>query len=313
VAEHVIDATRVHHHWDNTLEPTLRIASGDVVDYDLAMAGRGQVERESRFEDTRFDFDTLYNLLGPVYVDGAQPGDTLEIEVLSLTPGDWGWCVILPDLGLLAEDFPEPYLKLFDLGDGERAELVPGVSIPIEPFLGTMGTHPDEPQTLPPFPPNKGGGNVDTRHLRQGATLWLPVWCEGGLFSCGDPHAAQGDGEVCVAAIECDMKATLRIHLRRDRISTPRFLLPSPLVPKTDTKGHLGTMGIDPDLMQGAKTAVRGMIELIVERWGLSRQDAYVLCSIAGDLKILEIVDAGVWNVGFTLPLEVFTDNAEKS
>jgi hypothetical protein len=119
VAEHVIDATRVHHHWDNALEPTLRIASGDVVHYDLAMAGRGQVERTSRFEDTRFDFDTLYNLLGPVFVEGAEPGDTLEIEVLSLTPGDWGWCVILPELGLLAEDFPDPYLKIFDL-EGRR-------------------------------------------------------------------------------------------------------------------------------------------------------------------------------------------------
>jgi acetamidase/formamidase len=312
VAEHVIDATRVHHHWDNALEPTLRIASGDVVHYDLAMAGAGQVERDSRFEDTRFDFDTLYNLLGPLYVEGAEPGDTLEIEVLSLTPGEWGWCVILPDLGLLAEDFPDPYLKIFDLEGRERAELVPGVSIPIEPFLGTMGTHPDEPQTLPPFPPNKGAGNVDTRHIRTGATLWLPVWCEGALFSCGDPHAAQGDGEVCVAAIETDMQATLRFHLRRRSIPTPRFHVPSPITPKTDTKGHLGAMGIDPDLMQGAKTAVRSMIELIVDRWGLSREDAYVLCSLAGDLKILEIVDAGVWNVGFTIPLEVFTDDAEK-
>jgi acetamidase/formamidase len=308
LSEHAIDPARVHHHWDNGIEPTLRIASGDVVHFDLAMAGAGQVERTSRFEDTRFDFATLYNLLGPVFVEGAMPGDSLEIEVVSLTPGDWGWCVILPDLGLLPEDFPEPYLKIFDLEGRSRAEVAPGASVPIEPFLGTMGVPPDEPGVHGPFPPHKGGGNIDTRHLRQGATLWLPVWCEGGLFSCGDPHAAQGDGEVCVAAIECDMQATLRIHLRKQTIATPRFFVPSPLTGKTDTKGHLGTMGIDADLMSGAKTAVRAMIELVVDRWGLTREDAYVLCSLAGDLKILEIVDAGVWNVGFTLPLEVFAE-----
>ncbi|MGH2983389.1 MAG: acetamidase/formamidase family protein [Solirubrobacterales bacterium] len=137
----------------------------------------------------------------------------------------------------------------------------------------------------------------------------LPAWCDGGLFSCGDPHAAQGDGEVCVAALECDMHAVLRFHLRKWTIGAPRFFTPSPLTRNTDTRGHLGTMGIGPDLMEGAKGAVREMIEIVVARWGLTREDAYMLCSLTGDLKILEIVAAGVWNVGFTLPLEVFTSD----
>jgi acetamidase/formamidase len=132
------------------------------------------------------------------------------------------------------------------------------------------------------------------------------VFREGGLFSCGDPHAAQGDGEVCVAAIETDMQATLRIGLRRRTVSAPRFIVPGPLTPRTDAGGYYGTMGIHADLMQGAKEAVRGMIELVVEEHGLSREDAYVLCSLAGDLKILEIVDAGVWNVGLTMPRSIF-------
>jgi acetamidase/formamidase len=306
LAEHVIDPTRIHHQWDRDLEPTLAITSGDVVNFDLPMAGHGQVHRGARFEDTHFDFDTIYNLLGPVWMDGAEPGDALEIEVLELEPGAWGWTAVLPELGLLAEDFPHGFLRYFDLTGKETARLAEDVEIPIVPFLGTMGTHPGEPATASPFPPHRGGGNIDTRHLVTGSTLWLPVWCEGALFSCGDAHAAQGDGEVCVSAIECDMKATLRFSLRKHTISAPQFRVPGPLTPRTDAGGYHGTMGIDPDLMEGARTAVRAMIDWIEAEHGLSREDAYVLCSVAGDLKILEIVDAGVWNVGFTMPLDVF-------
>jgi acetamidase/formamidase len=168
-----------------------------------------------------------------------------------------------------------------------------------------MGTHPDEPTTAAAFPPHKGGGNVDTRHLVAGSTLWLPVWCEGALFSCGDPHAAQGDGEVCVSAVECDMRARLRFTTEKRTISTPRFQTAGPLTPLVEGAGHHGTMGLDPDLMTGARTAVRATIEWLVCDHGLSREDAYLLCSLAGDLKILEIVDSGVWNVGFTIPLSV--------
>jgi acetamidase/formamidase len=306
MTDHVIDPERIHHKWDNGLAPALVVQPGDSVSFELAMSGRGQVERGAGFDRTSFDLDTLYNLLGPVHVEGAGPGDTLEVEVLSLTPGEWGWTAILPGEGLLPEDFPDPFVKTFELGGRSRAELAPGVEIPIDPFLGTMGTHPDEEGVKDVLPPHKGGGNIDVRHLKQGATLWLPVWCDGGLFSCGDPHAAQGDGEVCVSAIECDMHAVLRFDLRKSGIGVPRFFVPSPLIPSADTRGHLGTMGIGPDLMEGARTAVREMIELVVERWGLGREDAYMLCSLAGDLKILEIVDGGSWNVGFTLPLEVF-------
>jgi acetamidase/formamidase len=170
-----------------------------------------------------------------------------------------------------------------------------------------MGVLPDDIEHAAPFPPHKGGGNVDTRHLKAGTTLELPVFREGALFSCGDSHAAQGDGEVCVAAIETDMHATLRFGLRKGApMSTPRFVVPGRLTPRVDDGGWYGTMGIHEDLMQGARQAVRGMIEVITEEHGIDREDAYVLCSLAGDLKIFEIVDAGVWNVGFTLPRSIF-------
>jgi acetamidase/formamidase len=302
-SEHAVEASRVHHDWDNTREPVVTIASGDLVHFDLPMTGDGQVSESSTADQVTWDFDTIYNLGGPVFVEGAEPGDTLEVEVLELTPGPWGWTTIIPDLGLLPDDFPEPYLKIFDLRGRSSAVVAAGVEVPVGPFLGTMGVHSDEPGSHSPFPPHKGGGNIDTRQLVAGSTLWLPVWCRGALFSCGDAHAAQGDGEVCVTGIECPMQASLRFHLRKRSIPGPAFRTPAAEAP---TGATYSTMGLSPDLMEGARIAVRAMIVWLAGEHGLSREDAYVLCSLAGDLRIHEIVDAGVWNVGMAMPLHVF-------
>jgi acetamidase/formamidase len=303
MTEHVIDATRVHHRWDASLEPSLEIESGDVVSFELAMAGRGQVRENDRIEDTSFNFDTLYNLLGPIRVNGASVGTTLQVEVLALEPGPWGWTVILPELGLLPDDFHDPYLRTFDLRGRTAANLTAEISIPLTPFLGTMGVHPGEPAVAPPFPPHRGGGNIDNRHLGAGSVLHLPVWCDGALFSCGDPHAAQGDGEVCVSAIECDMNATLRLSVLEHPVASPMYFVPEAT---GSTPGYFGTMGIADDLLDGSRAAVRTMIAWLVEHQRLTREDAYVLCSLAGDLRIHEVVDAGVWNVVFTLPSGIF-------
>lgn len=307
--QHVIDAARVHHDWDRSREPTLRIASGDEVRFDLRMAGYGQVEEGDTAVD--FDLSTLYHMLGPVFVEGARPGDTLRVEVLELTPGPWGWTTIQPGQGLLGDDFDEIVVRTFDLRDGSTVEFTPDIRLPIAPFLGTMGVHPGEPEVSVPFPPHRGAGNIDTRHLTVGSTLLLPIWCEGALFSCGDPHAAQGDGEVCVTAIECAMQATLRLSVEQRSIPGPQFFTAGPLATIDESAGHFGAMGIDADLMEGARTAVRSAIDWLVNEHGLTRVDAYMLCSLAGDLKILEIVDFGVWNVGFTLPLSLFNQTAE--
>ena len=303
--EHHLDGSRVHHNWDSGREPVLGIASGDVVHFDLPVTGEGQVTESSTAASVEWDFETIYNLAGPIRVAGARPGSTLEIEVLELTPGPWGWTAFLPGAGLLPEDFPEPYLKIFDLRGRTTARVADGVEVPLEPFLGTMGVTPDEPPgPVDVFPPHRGGGNIDTRHLVVGSRLWLPVWCDGGLFSCGDAHAVQGDGEVCVSAIECAMTASLRLTVHDRSIPGPSYRVPE----RIGLPGpYHGTMGIDSDLMEGARTAVRNMIAWLVEEHGLGREDAYVLCSLAGDLHIHEIVDAGVWNVGMTLPLGVFT------
>jgi len=305
MAEHTWDASRIHHAWDLSLEPALRIESGDTIHFDIPMAGDGQIPRGGTFAEARFDFETLYNLAGPVAVAGAEPGDTLRIDILSLTPGEWGWCTILPELGLLPDDFPDGYARTFEIGP-EVIDFAPGVRIPVSPFFGTMGNHPGEPEYSLPFPPNRGGGNMDNRHLVEGVTLWLPVHVPEAHFSVGDPHACQGDGELCVAALECPMRASLRFTLEKRSIPAPSWRSPAALTPRSDAAGYHGTMGIAPDLMEGARIAARAMIEWLADEHGLTREDAYMLCSLAGDLKVLELVDAGMWNVGLTMPLVLF-------
>src|SRR5215469_9468009 len=302
--DHVIDPSVIHHQWDADLEPILAINSGDTVSYDIKVAGDGQVWPGAAYEDARFDFDTIYNLSGPVWVNGAEPGDTLQVDILELQHGDWGWAAFLPDFGLLPEDFPHGYVRTFALKDG-TAEFAPGITIPLAPFCGTIGNHPGEPRQILPFPPHRGCGNIDNRHLTSGSTLWIPVHMKGAMFSCGDPHAAQGDGEVCVTALEAPLSGSMRFTLHKRSIGAPRFRVPA----GSDAirrGGYQATMGISPDLMEGSRMAVRAMIDWLVAERDLPPDDAYILCSIIGDLKIIEVVDSGVWTVSMSLPLEVF-------
>jgi acetamidase/formamidase len=241
-----------------------------------------------------------------VFLKGARPGDALVVEILELRPGSWGWTGINPPAGLLPE-FTEPYLKIWSLSSDTHTDLRHDISIPLDPFCGTMGVAPDEAGSFSVAPPGKFGGNMDIRHLTSGSTLLLPVWVEGGLFSCGDAHAVQGDGEVCISAIEAPMRARLRFGLRKGlRLPSPQFATPGPLVSKFEAAGYYATTGIGPDLMEGARAAMRAMIEHLTRTYTLSREDAYVLCSVAVDLKISEVVDAPNWIVSAYLPLSIF-------
>lgn len=302
VTRHHFDSTKIHHNWDRDTPAALHIASGDVVDYELVMAGHQQIHEHSTAADVDLDFDTLYHLAGPIWVDGARVGQTLRVDILDLEPGAWGWCMLIPGLGLLPEEFPESHVRTFGLRNRDSVDLGGGMNAPIAPFLGVMGTHPDADGAVSAFPPNAGGGNVDTRHLTKGTTLWLPVLREGAMFSCGDPHAMQGDGEVCVCALECDMTAVLRLTIENRTIATPMFSTSGPLTGQVDSLGHTATMGLHADLYEGARIAVRAMVDHIAVTRNISRPDAFIAASLIGDLKIFEIVDAGVWNVGFTVP-----------
>ena len=307
--EHVIDPRVVHHDWDETVPPLLEIESGDVIHFDLLEAGNRQVKPGDRFEDVTFDFDTLYNLSGPVTIAGAEPGDTLAIEVLNLEHGSWGWTAILPGFGLLPDDFPEGYLRTFDIEGKEAADFGGGITVPLRPFMGVMGVQPGGGVRLSPFPPHAGGGNIDNRHLIEGSRLYLPVFLPGALFSCGDPHAVQGDGEVCVSALEGQLKGSLRLTLLKRTISGPAYVT-APRKARPAGGSDYCTMGIASDLMEGSRMAARAMVAWLGDEHGLEPRDAYMLCSLAGNLKILEVVDAGMWNVGMCMPLSIFPESA---
>jgi acetamidase/formamidase len=305
---HYLSADDIHFLWDTGHPPVVTIESGDTVVAHTRDVSDNQIGPDSTVEAlATFDFDRLYPLAGPIAVAGAEPGDTLAIEVLDLRTQGWGWAAILPGLGLLAEEFAKPYLRIFDLSGGDSTQLRDDITIPIEPFLGTMGVCPGSASKQEVMPPGTFGGNLDVRQLTRGTTLYLPVEVEGGLFSYGDAHAAQGDGEVCVTGIECPMYVSLRFTLEKGRtIPAPQFETAGPLTPLTNTAGFYATTGVGPDLFVGAQEAVRAMIDHLVARYDLSREDAYVLCSLAVDLKISEIVDAGQYVVSALLPLSIF-------
>jgi acetamidase/formamidase len=277
------------------------------VAFDLLDAAGGQITADSTVESIRtLDFARVDQVNGPISVEGAEPGDTLQIELLELRPADWGWTALIPGFGLLADEFPEPALKVWRLADG-WAEFAPGVRVPLAPFCGEIGLAPAAMGAHSTIPPYRHGGNMDTKHLTAGATLYLPVEVPGALYSMGDGHAAQGDGEVCGTAIETPMRASVRLTVRKDlRIDEPQFLTAGPLAPRTNVGQFYATDGIAPDLMEAARKAIRAMIGYLQRTHGLSREQAYMLCSVVVDLKISEIVDAPNWIVSAYLPLSVF-------
>ncbi len=305
---HEFPTDHVHYLWDTGTEPVLSIADGDTVEIETRDVSDNQITPDS---DTSviagLDWDRVYPLAGPIAVEGAQPGDTLAIEILDLQTRGWGWTAILPGLGLLAEDFPDAYLRIFDLSGGDVAQLE-GAAIPLEPFLGTMGVCPAGATAQPIMPPGTFGGNMDTRQLTRGTTLYLPVQVEGARFSCGDAHGAQGDGEVCVTGLEAPMFASLRFSVQKGRaLPAPQYRTAGALTTRVDHGGFYGTTGVGGDLYAAAQDAVRAMVGHITGEHGLSPEDAYLLCSLVVDLKISEVVDAGQYVVSALLPEAVFS------
>jgi len=308
VAIHTVPSDQVHHTWDVRHPPTCTIDSGDTIVVRTRDVSDNQITPASTAAALgRRDSKRSYPLAGPVFVNGAAPGDTLAVEVVELRPDGWGWTAFFPGRGLLPDDFTEPYLRIFDLTRGDAARMRDDILIPIEPFFGTMGVCPAGAREQPVMPPGTFGGNMDIRQLTAGTTVYLPVQVDGALFSCGDAHAAQGDGEVCITGIEAPMHGTLRLVVQKGRrIPSPQFAAPGPLVPRVNAGGWYGTTGVGPDLYRAAQDAVRAMIAHVSATYALSAEDAYILASLCVDLKISEIVDAGQYIVSALLPLGVF-------
>ncbi|MDB4894247.1 MAG: Formamidase [Firmicutes bacterium] len=305
--QHSIHAHHRHFGWDNTILPALEVEPGTSVEIEVGDASAGQLHLRSTMADVgALDFSRINPVTGPIFIKGARPGDTLEVEILDFGATSWGWTAIIPGFGLLADEFREPWLKTWDLSKGQ-ALFNDEISVPIKPFPGTIGTALKEPGVHSIVPPRYNGGNMDIRHLTRGTRLLLPVSVEGALFSVGDTHAAQGDGEVCGTAIEAPMGMAVRFKLHKGRtIQEPRYIIAGAPTPEADAKGYYVTTGQAPDLHEATRKAVRFMIEHLQEEHALSREEAYALCSVAVDLRISEIVDAPNWLVSAFLPQAIF-------
>ncbi len=308
--EHTIHGRQHHNGWDNSIPPALTVAPGESIHFECLDSSGGQFTRDSTTADVpNLSFDAINPVTGPVFVDGARPGDVLKVQIGRFHPSGFGWTANIPGFGLLADQFTDPALHVWDYdADGMSPALWSGVGrVPLKPFAGTIGLAPAEAGLHSIVPPRRVGGNMDIRDLTTGTTLYLPVEVEGALFSIGDTHAAQGDGEVCGTAIESPMHVELTLDLiRGEELRFPRFETPGPVTRHLDQDGYTVATGIGPDLMQASRDAVAGMIDLLGREQGLSAVDAYMLASVCGDLRISEIVDQPNWVVSFYMPRSVF-------
>lgn len=313
--DYTIHGAQHHFGWDNTLAPALRAEPGSTILFHCHDSSAGQLGPSSTLSDVAaLDFGRINPVSGPIFVEGAKPGDALKVTIESFTPQPFdgrgfGWTANIPGFGLLADQFTEPALNVWSYDPTSLAPALWGkeARVPLKPFAGTIGNAPAEAGHHSVVPPRRMGGNLDIRDLAAGTTLYLPVEVEGALFSVGDTHAAQGDGEVCGTAIESPMDVVLTLDVVKGaNLKTPRFTTPGPVTRHLDAKGYEVTTGIGLDLMSGARDAVANMVDLLCAQRGISAVDAYMLCSVCGDLRISEIVDMPNWVVSFYFPRCVF-------
>ncbi len=349
-----------HNRWHPDIEAKLEVNEGEEVGIDTRDSADGYINPNTTIADfATFPIGALHPLTGPIHVKGAAPGDLLEVEFLDIMPAKWGFSCIFPGLGFLADVMKTPYIAHWDLADGwATSKQIPGVRLPGAPFMGVSGVAPSQAQleawtrrendlnarggmAFPPdpghavpaggapataglrtMPPRENGGNLDTKQLTKGAKLFLPVGMQGALFSTGDAHFTQGDGEVCLTAIEMSGTAVVRFKVHKgdaDRrkirspyftretyFAEPRFAAPERMTATMgmpidhEGKQHMG------DLSLAARNALLQMMDLLGER-GFSREQAYVICSVAADLRISNLVDIPNFVVTALLSEDIFT------
>ena len=303
-----LDASATHVIWSAEIAPRIHIQPEDTIEVETSLGSGARYLESATPQDVREVVATSpgISMTGPIFVEGAEPGDVLGIEICDITTGSWGYTAVAPGFGLLAEDFPEPAFRSWDLSNGHSARFDDNITVPLRPFLGAVGVAPPAGQVLSTIPPSRWGGNIDIQRLTAGATLYLPIASSGALLSVGDAHAAQGDGEVCGTAIETSADAVLRIALHKNRLLNYPALHAPASEPEVHHAGAHITSGIGENLFTAAQDAIRGMITWLEEHCGLAPVDAYMLCSVCVDLAICEIVDKPNWVVSATLPLSIF-------
>ena len=305
MTEHILSASPTHSVWDRSLPPRLHIESGDEVAFECVDASGGQVRPGMTVEEyLGIDRTLIHALTGPVWIEGAEPGDVLEIDVLATRHAAWGWSSVIEGLGFLKDRFREPYLFHWQLEGESTASLAPAV-VPLRPFLGVMGVARAEDGKFRTRPPGPFGGNLDVRELCAGSRLYLPVYNPGALFSCGDGHAAQGDGEVCINGIECPLDVTLRFHLHKHQpLASPLIESSEAAAPDSPANAWV-VVETGTDLADTARAATSRMVDLLVSRWGFSPVHAYILCSVALRLRLSQVVNEPVYTVSGAIAKQI--------
>jgi acetamidase/formamidase len=306
MAGHTLSAEPTHSRWNRKLEPRLEIASGDTVQMECVDASGGQVCPGMTAEEfLAIDRGRIHALTGPIFVQGAEPGDTLEVEILEVRHKGWGWTSILSGLGFLKERFAEPFLFHWQL-DGEITSSLPPAVVPLRPFCGVMGVAPAEDGEFRTRPPGAFGGNMDVRELASGARLYLPVFNAGALFSAGDAHAAQGDGEVCINGIECPAEVTLRFHLHRHRSISGPLIASGVRAPSGAGEWIVVESAVN--ALDAARAGTSRMVDLLCSYWGFSPEDAYLLCSVAMNLRLSQVVNEPMITVSAAIGKDVLPE-----
>jgi acetamidase/formamidase len=305
MTEHHLSVEHLHFVWDNSLPPVLRIAAGDSVTFDTWDASGHDVRRTFTARDVERPRNPArgHALTGPVAIEGARPGQTLVVEVLEVAPATWGYTSFSPGRGLLPDDFPHGHIRIWDLTNGRVARGIADVQIPLAPFCGVMGVALAEPGRHATAPPRRVGGNMDVRQLTAGSTLYLPIEVDAALFSVGDAHGVQGDGEVCITAVEMDSTTRLRFSLSDTPVREPQLRLDRP--PTTIAGPYHGCTAHAPDLLEATRNATRYLIDWLARELRISADDAYLLSSVAAELRISQVVDAPNWTVTAFFPLAV--------
>lgn len=299
--------TRTHNKFSRSIEPAIRVPSGSIVETFTHEATGGQFNLNSTGEDfANVNMDTVHTLTGPVFVEGAEPGDTLAVELLEIEPADWGWMAILPHFGFLADDFGDMSLfRTFPLNTEDGyVDFSEKIRIPLRPFAGVMGVAPNANELLSTIPPRANGGNLDDPNLTVGTTVYFPVFVPGALFSIGDTHAVQGMGEVSGTAMESPMRIVYKVSVLKNARPIKEV--------QYETASHYATTGFGTTIDEAARKATRFMIDYLVDIHGLSRNDAYMLCSLAGDLHIAETVDLPNMLVTMHIPKSIFLNGVKK-
>lgn len=305
---HTLDRSQTCNRWNRDLAPVLAIRPGDTVAIEMKDASDGQVRPDMALEAfAAIDRTRIHALTGPIFVEGAEPGDCLEIDILEFRHEGWAWTSVIPGMGLLGDVFPDPFLHTWKLEKSHTRSMA-GVTLDLHPFCGIIGVQRAEAGEYRTRAPGPFGGNMDVRHLGAGSRLLLPVFTPGAGLCAGDAHAAQGDGEVSINGMEAPMTVTLRIHLHKRRaLAGPQALVTPQLVPpRYLTKPFHAFIESHEDPREACRSAVRRAMAYLQARIGLSPQQALVLCSVVLDLKISQLVNAPITTITAYLPEAIF-------